>query len=157
MPKLCLENILNVMILPVLVKTGDKKEGWALLGVYVTLLTLTIWVSHQKSLVQAACQSSIVHFWWGCVNSSLTFTSQLTGGTLCVVFWGCSPSASRFDLFYVQGWSSVYLLLYRMLMAILLCPLASTRNFCQRNASHWLFSTFQKPYRLLCHMKNSNR
>lgn len=63
----------------------------------------------------------------------------------CLVHYCCSPSASRFNIWYIQKWSFAYLILTRGYlsyccllsfptnMAIILWPLVSTRHCCAEN------------------------
>ena len=91
-------------------------------------------------------QSSIVQFWWACVNCSLSFLLFAERVSPGVLFCCCSPSSSRFHVWCVQRWYSAFHWLERVLiwvtvaflssgtsLPILLWPLTSTRHFRPHN------------------------
>ncbi len=78
-------------------------------------------------------QSSIVQFWWVCVNCILRFLFLSNRSGTGVVFCCCSPSASGFDVLCVQRWYSAYLGCNEWLFELLL-------PFYQQCQRSWLFS-----------------
>ncbi len=87
-------------------------------------------------------QSSIVQFWWACVNCSLRFLLLADRSGTGVVFCCWSPSASGFDVLCVQRWYSALVVTSGYLSYCCLSiisnqsahsPLTSTRHFHPHN------------------------
>ncbi len=94
-------------------------------------------------------QSSIVRFWWVCVNCILCFLFLADRSGTGVVFCCWSSSASGFNVLCVQRWYSVYLgcneWLFELLLPFynLILLWHQQGIFVHTTAAHWIFSLFR--------------
>ncbi len=135
-PKVCQENIPLTITPPPPAWTVETRQDGSMLSCSLCqILTLTSECRsrNRDSSDQATFfQSSIVLFWWACVNCMLRFLFLgYRSGTRCGLCC-CSPSASGFDVLCIQRLVisvTVAFLSSLTSLPILLWPLTSTRHF----------------------------
>ncbi len=112
-PKVCQENIPHTFTPPPPAWTVETRQDGSMLSCsllqILTLLSECCSRNRDSSDQATFFQSSIVQFYWACVNCCLRFLFLADRTSTGVVFCCWSPSASGFDVFCVQRWYSAYL------------------------------------------------
>ncbi len=107
-PKVCQENIPHTITPPPPAWTSETRQDGSMLSFTPNSDPTSECCSrNQDSSDQATFfQSSVVQFWWSCVNCILRvlFLSDRSGTGVVFCCW--SPSASGFDVLCVQRWYS---------------------------------------------------
>ncbi len=112
-PKVCQENIPHTITPPPPAWTVETRQDGSMLSCsllqILTLLSECCSRNRDSSDQATFFQSSIVQFYWACVNCCLRFLFLADRTSTGVIFCCCSPSASGFDVLCVQRWYSAYL------------------------------------------------
>ncbi len=154
---MCQENIPHSITAPPPAWTIETRQDGSMLSCSLSqILTLPseCCSRNRDSSDQATFfQSSIVKFWWACVNCSLRFLFLADRSGTGVVFYCCSHllQGSTCCVFRdgfqhtLDEWLFELLLLFisnqsAHIHHILLWPLTSTNIFVHTTAAHWIFS-----------------
>ncbi len=154
-PKVCQENIPHTITPPSAWTVETRQDGSMLSCALRQILTLP---SECRSINRDSSDQATSIFYCLILVRPVPIVASvssyyLTGAAPNVVFCCCSPSASGFDMWYVQRWYSAYLGCNEWLFELLLpfyhfqpvCPFSSDLWHQQgilvyTTATHWIFS-----------------